>query len=418
MSDINRLEPPPSPQAQPWLWARFPYLRYRDYRLVWVSSTAFAASMFMEQVALGWMILEMTDSPFMVGVAASARTAPFLFLGLLAGAIADRVNRRLLLPLLTLGLAAASLLLAGLLFLDLLRVWHAMTIAALMGAFRAFYMATRQSFIYDVVGPRNALSGISLVSMGMRIGGLIGAAGGGALIAAWGLGSSYLVMGLSYGLASLALFLVRDPGQSAPTYRGTVKGNLKDALLAMRQNRVLATLTGMTATAEALGFSHQVVLPILAREVLHVGVGGLGVMMAFRSVGGLAGLTLLSLWGDSMKKGQLLLVMYILFGASIIFLAYSPSFVIVLLALTIVNAVGSASGVLSQTLMQLAVPNEQRGRAMGAWVAGVGFAPAGHLQLGALTGLLGPPFALLINGVALLALSAMVSLSAPHIRRL
>ena len=416
---MKRIDSPPSAHPQPSLWGRFNSFQYRDYRLMWVSSTILSASTFMEQVVLSWMILELTDSAFMVGVASGARMAPFLLLGLLAGAIADRVSRRVILPILVFGLAAASLIVAGLLYLDLLQVWHVLVIAFFMGALRAFYMATRSSFIYDIVGPRNALTGISMVSIGMRTGGLIGTAGGGFLIVAWGVSAAYLAMGLIYGLAALALLLVRDPGQSAPSYQGTVAGNLKGAVRALRENRSLAMLTGMVASGEALGFSHMVVLPILARDVLQIGAGGFGVLMAFRSVGGLIGLASLAMWGEStMKKGRLLLVVYMLFGASIIYLAYSHSFVIIVVALVVVNALGAASGALSQTLIQLTVPNDQRGLAMGAWVVGVGFAPAGQLELGALTGFLGPPLALLINGAALVGLSLVAILSSPRLRRL
>ncbi|MBI2871733.1 MAG: MFS transporter [Chloroflexi bacterium] len=401
-----------------WYASVAPSLAYRDFRNLWLSTVAASVGMWMEQVALGWMVLELTDSPFMVGVAYGVRMAPFFFFGLVAGALADRVNRPLFLRFINAGVAGVAVTLAVLIFLDMVQVWHVLAIAFVMGALRALYMALRQSFAYDVVGSANALNGLAFLSISMRVGGLAGGPLAGAIIVAVGAGGAYLAMGGSYLVSVLALLLVKEQGQAAPTSREPMLQNLRGGFRLMRSNRVLASLTAMAAGTEVLGYSHTMIMPILARDVLGVGAAGLGVMMAFRSLGGMAGVALLAGTSHLLGLGKLLLACVGLFGLGLVLLGYSPTFLLVLVALLFVSAVASATDVLIPTLMQRSVSNEQRGRAMGGWALGIGVGPVGHMELGALAGALGPPVALAINGVALGAVAALYVLGMPRIRRL
>jgi MFS family permease len=173
----------------------------------------------------------------------------------------------------------------------------------------------------------------------------------------------------------------------------------------------------LTAIAEVLGFSHQALLPSLARDVLQVGPEGLGVMTAARQVGGLAGIAFTSGLGGA-RYGPLFLSVIIGFGASLVALGFAPSFTVVLLILVGANALGAVTDVLAQTLIQLAVPSGLRGRAGGAWVVSIGMAPLGQFQVGALASLFGVSAALGVNGVALMAVGAAAALLVPKLRRL
>ena len=167
------------------------------------------------------------------------------------------------------------------------------------------------------------------------------------------------------------------------------------------------------------------VFPSLARDVLLVGAVGLGWLNAFRSGGSVVGILLLSLFGEVGRKGALLLLNLLVFGGALflvgqspaiaalipgfgasdesarLIFGLSPAFAIALLAATVVGGAMALSDVFSQSMMQNIVPNEQRGRAMGAWVVGIGTAPIGNLQVGALATAIGVGIALSVNGVAL-----------------
>jgi hypothetical protein len=178
----------------------------------------------------------------------------------------------------------------------------------------------------------------------------------------------------------------------------------------------------LTAGAEVLGFAHQVVLPSLARDVLHTGPEGLGVLNAARSIGGILGLAAAAVTrGAAQGSGALFLLVIGAFGVSLIGLGAAPALVGitgVVIVLTIANAAGALADLLAQSLLQLSVPSHLRGRAGGAWVLAIGLAPLGQLQIGALASLFGVSAALGASGLALAALAVGAAITFPRIRRL
>ena len=180
----------------------------------------------------------------------------------------------------------------------------------------------------------------------------------------------------------------------------------------------MLSLMVSTAAAEALGFSHQVILPILAKDVLHVGAAGLGVLTAFRFVGGALGVVFLTVLGEVRRRGMLLLAVLVLFAVGEMMLSQSRTFWMALLFVAFVNVMGQSIDILHHVLLQLSVANEQRGRAMGSWVVGIGTAPLGQLEVGYLAGATGARTALLANGIALLAVSLVLGMALPLLRRL
>ncbi len=393
-------------------------LRYRDFRLLWSATLLHSLAMGMEQVALGWLVLEMTDSPFMVGVSSALRMAPFFFLGLISGAVADRVDRRIFLRIITLGGSITSGLLALLLVMEIATVWHVLALATATGCLWAFTMTVRQAYIYDIVGPQLALNGMSLNAVSQRLGGVIGAIEAGIIIVEVGIDAQYLAVSASYVGAALVLLATRDLGQAAPTERGPVVKNLVRYLGTIRANRTLMALMFLTATTEIFGFTHQSLLPVFARDVLGVGALGLGLMTAFRQGGGMLGLMLLANMGNSRRKGVFMFATAAGFGLGQMAVPLASNIFLFLALLTFINACASGVDTLYKTLMQASVPNEQRGRAMGSWVLSIGLAPVGHLGIGAMAGALSAPVALLINGSVLTFVTVASALGMPRLRRL
>jgi MFS family permease len=186
----------------------------------------------------------------------------------------------------------------------------------------------------------------------------------------------------------------------------------------LRTNRLMQSLMLSTAGAELLGFSHQVMLPILAKDVLHSGATGLGILTAARFLGGVVGSGILTALSPMRHRGALLLTTLVCFGAGQIVLAYAPYFWLAVGCVIFINIMAAAADLLHMVLLQHSVANEQRGRAMGAWVVGIGTAPVGHLGIGYIAGIGGAPLALLLNGVALMVLAGVFMLCLPRLRRL
>ena len=279
-------------------------------------------------------------------------------------------------------------------------------------------MTARQMYVYDIVGGHRAINGIALVSLAQWVGGIIGSLATGALIAWEGPAAAFLVMGLTYSVGILIMYWLRHAGAAAPPVREPILENLLNYFGALRRNRAMLSLIISTAGAEMLGFSHQVMLPILAKEVLGVGAFGLGLLTAFRFLGSALGVFTVAGMERIRRKGVLLLCVIGMFGVGEILLGQSPFFWVAVICVMFINSLASATDILHHTLLQLSVSNEQRGRAMGSWIFGVGMAPVGQLEVGFLAGETGSRTALLLNGAALIALAVAMGVLMPRLRRL
>ena len=371
-----------------------------------------------EQVVLGWLVLDLTNSPLLVGVALALRVVPMLFVGLPAGVLADRGDRLVLLRGANSMMALALTSLGTLATLGRATIGSILVITFFVGCARALQQVAQQVHTHDLVGPMRLTQALGALGIAMRIGGLTGSLLAGRLIASRGPGTAYLAAATACILGTLLLprrSTHRAPAASTAT---SVWEGVSGFLRAARAERRLPMLMALTAAGEVLGFSHQAVLPSLARDVMHVGPDGLGVMSAARQAGGIVGMLgvgrlsqlggLMSLWTGVLG----------LFGAGVATLGLAPGFGSALLLLFLVNAVGAMSDVLGQSLMQQAVPAALRGRASGAWVVAIGVGPVGQFQIGALVSGIGVAGALAASGGALVAVAVSARLVLARARRL
>ena len=393
-------------------------LRYPDFRVLWLSTVSNQLGWGMQQVLLGWLVFEMTGNAGMVGAIFAARSAPNLVVGLVAGSITDRFDRRVIMRISCGAMLFLSLLPAWLLYQGILSIVPLLTAAFLLGAAQAFYMTARQVYVYDIVGGHRAINGIALVSLAQWVGGIIGSLATGALIAWQGPAAAFMVMGITYGIGIVIMRWLRHAGTSAPVDREPIYENLLNYFRALKNNRAMLSLIISTAGAEVLGFSHQVMLPILAKEVLGVGAFGLGLLTAFRFLGSAVGVFTVAAMERFHRKGLLLLCIIGAFGVGEILLGQSPYFWVAVVCVMFINLLASATDILHHTLLQLSVSNEQRGRAMGSWIFGIGMAPVGQLEVGYLAGETNARTALLVNGAALIVLAVVMGICLPRLRRL
>jgi hypothetical protein len=395
--------------------------RLANFRRLWAAMALSSVGMMGEQVVLGWLTLELTNSPLLVGVAMGVRSLPLFFVGMPAGVIADRFPRHRLMMLTGAGQALCAATLGVLTIFNLTSLGSILLVTLTAGTIRGIEQAARQSYTHDVVGAASLMNGLAALGVAMRAGWLAGSLGIGAVIAHVGSGFAYLAVAASYLAGVAAILRATAPRGSVAQASGSVWQGVVDFAAAVKKGRTLLVLMILTSGAEVLGFSHQALLPSLARDVLRVGPEGLGAMNAARALGGILGLAAVAVRGPAASGGTLFLGVLGFFGASLIGLGLAPhlvGFAGVVLVLVLVNSSGALVDLLAQSLMQLAVPAHLRGRAGGAWVVAIGLAPLGQLQIGALASLFGVSIALGSSGLALLALASSVALLAPRIRRL
>ena len=372
----------------------------------------------MDNVALGWIVFEKTDSAFMVGLAAALRMVPLFLLGVFSGLIADNVERRIFLRIFTIVGGGLMALLGVLLMIGYDQIWIIIAIATITGATFAFVLTLRQAYTFDIVGASLSLNGLSMLQIASQTGGVFGALISGILISKLGAGPQFVVIGLMYLISFLVLFGASESGQAASRRRESLNSNFKGYIDLIKEYPVLLILMCLASITEIFGFTHMSLIPVFAKEVLSVGPIGLGILTAIRQVGGFLGLFALALLGDYNKKGQLMFYIVVFFGVGQIFLSFADNLYLFAIFLLFVNACAMSVDTLYKTLMQQNVPNEQRGRAMGSWVLSIGTAPIGHLGIGGIATAFGAPMAVLFNGVMLTAAGISTFICLPKIRKL
>jgi predicted MFS family arabinose efflux permease len=399
---------------------------------LWVSASTGSFSRIVSQLALSWVTLEVTGSPFLVGVVAAARMAPQLVLGIPSGALADWLDRRLL--ILAANAATICLLLAliGLASSDMLTTPLLIGVSLLYGAMDTVRMSATQSYAYELVRSARATSGMALTNLGTQLLGTLGGLAGGYVLDQFGTAATFGLTALAMLAATAALLLGGQP-RSGPAAPGSAAADppaeqpgsagarparrpgidLGRSLTLLARNRVLAVLALAIILAEIFGFASQTLLPTFARDVFVVGASGLGLMMAARSGGGTLGLLILSRLGAEGRAGLVFLAGAGAFGLSLFLFAVSPVYALALILLATTGMCASIMDTLGQTLIQRNADERERGTAMGVWVFSVGFGPVGHLALGAAATQYGAPLAQAVSGLCLMVVAAVMALHAP-----
>ena len=381
---------------------------------------AMSMGFWMQQLTLGWLVLQISDSAFWVGVAEAARLAPFLLFGLVAGTLADRLERRILLRVIVFCNIVLSVILGTLEINGLLTIPIAIVGAFLYGTVNAFLMPTLQAYVHDIVGSRYVVNGLALNQFAQRLMGVFGGLMGGVLLAFLGIGGTLLVMAGGYATALVILFFTRTasrPGFGTPE-QPTVRQSFGEALSLVGRNQSVRALLLLSVATEIFAFSHTVMIAIFARDVLEIGEQGFGIMVAARAVGSVVGVAVLASIGDRLPKGKSLLVASALFGLSLAAFGSQPWLVTALFFLGVAGMMASIFDLFQQAALQLAVGGDQRGRAMGIWVMGVGAGPVGHLEVGALSDFTSPQFAIIFNGLMLIVFVILLTMTTPRLRQI
>ncbi len=394
-------------------------LRQRNYRLFWLGQWASLVGTWMQTAAQGWLLLRLHESPFMLGVLGAASAAPMLLLVLPGGVLSDRVNRRRLIMVTQALSLFQAVALAILTIGGVVRPWHIVGLAALLGAINAFDVPARQAFVVDLVG-RDALpNAIALNATGFNVARVIGPAIGGFVVAGLGEGMCFLINAASYLFVLWGLRLI-DP--HALTTRDTPLRPQRGALRAgMRyafgrpELRAVLVLVGVVS---ALGVPYRILLPDMARTVLGLDAWRYGLLMAAAGIGAGSGAIILA----GLRLGlqhyrRLLPAGLIVFSASLTAFALSREYLPSLLMLTAVGGSGIVYFNSSNILVQLGVEDLYRGRVMAVYtLMHQGTASIGSLALGLVADRFGTPSALVVGAAACLAGAAWFTARRSEVR--
>jgi len=398
--------------------ATFVSLRYRDYRYLFLSIMVTAVGMWMGQIAMGWLVWELTEDPFMLGAVNGVRGVAFLVLGPWAGVAADRMDRKRLMFLSQGWVMLLSGVLSALILTGHIQVWHLFAFSLLTSMGEAFTQPVRQTLIPSLVPRADLMNAVALQSAAFNSMRVIGPSLGGVLVASIGAGGVFGIRTAGFILVLALLGLVRVPHQEAVAQRKSAGHDLIEGLHYIWSSRTLSWLILLALIPMVFAFPFQSLMPVFADAVLHVGPQGYGLLVSFIGAGALAGtLCVASLTGFE-RKGMLLLLSGVSLGTALFLFSRSDWMPASLVLGILIGGAQMTYMAMTQTLLHMNVTDAMRGRVMSIYMLDHGLTPVGALLAGGVASLLGAPFAVAAMGSAVAALAIIALLRVPHIRRL
>jgi predicted MFS family arabinose efflux permease len=386
-------------------------LDHRDFRLFWTGQLVSLIGTWMQSVAQSWLVLQLSGSPLKLGLIGTFQFAPVLLFSVVAGAIVDRLpKRRLILATQTL-LALQAFTLTALVWTGHVRYWHVAVLALLLGCANVIDMPTRQAFIVEMVGRGDLVNAVALNSAAFNGARIVGPALAGLLIGRFGLAPAFLLNGLSFLAVLGALSLVRAEGAPRPRAATTMGEDVLAGLRYALSTPRVALMLSLVLVVSLCVMNFSVFVPLLARNVLRLDAAGFGFLMAALGVGAVTGALSLATLGGRQTPLRAILLAGVLACLTLLGLAAAPEFhaAVVLLFLTgffSIVCIASCS-----TTLQLAAPDELRGRVMSLHTLMFGGSfPLGAFMTGAIAEAFGVAAALVAAAGAGLAGLAAIAL--------
>ncbi len=399
-------------------YGTFRSLRHAGFRLLIAAQLSTSFASWMEQVARGWLVYEMTGSATALGLVQACRAAPLLIFGLWAGVAADRYDRKRQLLLAQNANAVLNVILAALIITGRVQPWHVFATAFMAGSVMAFQSPARQSIIPDVVGRDDLMNAIALNSGVVNGSRTIGPAIAGLIIAVVGVGGSYIVQALLFVLASWWTAKMTVSRLQPVAAGETAWQSLLDGFRYIRGRPVVVMLLLIAIIPILLAQPYQSLMPVFARDIYEIGPLGQGILLSASGVGAVLGALANATWGDTGWKGLHMLIGLVLFGVGLIAFALSPWLALALIALGFVGGANTSYRAVTQALLQTHTDDAYRGRVMSIYLLDRGFAPLGSVVAGLLTDAMGARSAVVaLGGMTVLVAGAALA-SMPRLWRL
>ena len=408
--------PPNAPAQASRIRQTFVALGERDFRIFWLGQLVSVTGTWMQTVAQGWLVLTLSGSPFVLGLAAAVRSLPVLVLALPAGYVADRFDRRVIVLCTTTAATIASGALGVLTIANAVDINTVLVLAAVLGITNAFEMPARQSYVSELVRKRNLANAIALNSLLFNSARVVGPAIAGILVALVGPGWAFLVNSLSY-LAVIA-GLVMISRAHIPRVGVAARSAVPEVLAYLRSEPRVTMLLGLLAAQTIFASGPFILAPSLAQD-LGQGPEGLGVLLAASGAGAVVGGLRLAATAGRSSRWHILAAAGIALAVGLAGIGIASSYPITLLCFVIAGWGTVTFNASSNTLLQTITPDRLRGRVMSLYtVSLLGLMPFGGLLLGSLADRTSSALAVALGGVAYGVIIAFAFVFSRALRRL
>jgi len=386
----------------------FRALSHRNYRLFWTGAFLSNCGTWMQAVAQGWLVLQLTNSAFWLGLDAFMATAPGFFLTLLGGVFADLVDRRRLLIYTQVVAGVAALALATLVWTGLVNRWMVLGFSFVTGCCMALASPSYLAMTFDLVGREDLANAVALNSTQFQLSRVVGPALAGVGFSLFGLAGCFYVNGLSFAAVVISLRMVhfeRDShAVSAPAHavndRRALWIDLVEGFRYVRHRPRVWSLLMISSVNSLFGAPYFSMIPIYARDIFHLGATGLAWLMGMAGAGAFCGAVLLTILGDFRRKGWFVLGGSLFFGAGVTAFALSTHLHVSYLFLFCLGFAIVTSVAVTNTLLQKLVTDEMRGRVMSMFILSfIGTMPIGNIIAGSASHRFGAPHTLAVGGV-------------------
>ena len=403
----ERSTPPPMPD--PELGGIMRSVRaYPAFRVLMLGTLVSNSAFWMYQVAVGWLALQMTDSPFFVGMAGFAGGIPLLLCSVPAGVIIDRFDRRNVLLAAQLGVMIVSVLFAVMVGTQLLERWSMLVLVAIYGTIMSFIFPTRTAIVPALVSRRDMANAVALNSASQNATRVIGPSLAGVLIGLFGVAETFAIAAVMQTLAMVATTRLPSLLSGAVGRHGTMWSSLTVGFRIVAQRPPLIALIVLALAPTVLVMPYINLMPVFARDVLGMGSSGLGLLLASTGLGTVAGSLAVARPSSSGAGSRTQILAAAAFAGCVIVFSLISNVPMALLTLFVAGWMSASFLALNQTELQLSVEDEVRGRVLSIYLLTWGMLPIGQLLVGAMTSRLGTPHAMVVScGLALVSIGVI-----------
>jgi MFS family permease len=393
-------------------------LAHRNFRLFFIGQGISLIGTWMQNIGEGWLILDLTNSPFYVGLTSALSSLGVLLFSLYAGVIADRTDKRRFIIFMQVAFMLEAFAVSILVWTGVVQVWQVLLLATLLGLASAFDIPMRQSFVIEMVGKDDLMNAIALNSSLFNGARVIGPAIAGLLIGAVGIAWCYFLNGLSYIAVIAGLLMMKLPPAERPVKTTSAWAGFREVLTYLRNDQRLRVLMVLTAILSIFGFPYLTMMPVFARDVLHRGAEGYGILTSSVGIGAVIGALGVALYSARIRaRGRLMLAGGTAFGTLLILFSASRSLGLSVALLALAGCAMIVNNSLTNTLLQMAAPDHLRGRIMGFYsFVFVGMAPFGAFLFGVVAEHVGVPLTIAAGGVIVALTVVVAGLTVPTIR--
>lgn len=412
------------PERQRGVSEMFRALRHRNFLLFWSGAFLSNTGTWMQAVAQGWLVLQLSNSAFWLGVDAFMSTAPGLVFTLVGGVFADLVDRRKLLIYSQIVAGLTALILGTLIVTGVVKVWMILVLSFVTGSCMSIAAPSYMALVFDLVDREDLANAIALNSTQFQLARALGPVAAGIAFKLFGVAGCFFANGISFAAVVIGLAMVRYRTRYAeqPTVdptRGKFLVNLIDGFRYVASRPRVSMLLIISAVTSLFGAPYIAMAPVFARDVLHLGETGLALLVGMAGAGSLFGALFLAYLGDFRRKGWFVLGGCLGFAVCLIGFSLSTNVIASVIFLFALGFAIVCSVAVTNTLLQKLVTDEMRGRVLSLFMLSfIGAMPIGNLIAGAASQRFGAPRTLAVGGLIIIVFVAMVTWRNPRLREL